>query len=475
MKNILLSFTLIISLLFAWSCKKEETLRFVVPSKGIVVAVPGGSGSTSFEEYNISSVVPTSVPKGWSVTNIDMYSNTITVTAPATFDDGEQESGTLTLQGVTPIGTTVSLSINVALITEEVDYSDASANCYVASKPLTRYIFDPMVGGCATPLETAYVKLLWQSSENLVKYLDMCDGKVVFYLDATDKDKSLLKPGNALVGAYNSSNELIWSWHLWMTNNDPTASENTITLGGMEVMNINLGAECNSNGSTDGQTIFDSFGTYYQWGRKEPFLGPKDYTFPSNSDNAMYNYNGKYIYYEYVASNATNGNVAWAVRNPLALIKGNKDNGYDWLNEGHDDNLWSTTSKTESDPCPAGWRVADASVFEGLAIATANDEMDWKEAQARYGLMLVDGATSAEYFFTAQGRRNYLDCRLDIINDNPSLPVPWAGYYWTATVDGDDASALWFDLTTPTRANNVIDTKRAMHRSNALPVRCVRL
>ena len=320
MKNILLSFTLIISLLFAWSCKKEETLRFVVPSKGIVVAVPGGSGSTSFEEYNISSVVPTSVPKGWSVTNIDMYSNTITVTAPATFDDGEQESGTLTLQGVTPIGTTVSLSINVALITEEVDYSDASANCYVASKPLTRYIFDPMVGGCATPLETAYVKLLWQSSENLVTHLDMCDGKVVFYLDATDKDKSLLKPGNALVGAYNSSNELIWSWHLWMTNNDPTASENTITLGGMEVMNINLGAECNSNGSTDGQTIFDSFGTYYQWGRKEPFLGPKDYTFPSNSDNAMYNYNGKYIYYEYVASNATNGNVAWAVRNPLALI-----------------------------------------------------------------------------------------------------------------------------------------------------------
>ena len=104
MKNILLSLSLIITLLFAFSCKKEEALRFVVPSKGIVVVVPGGSGSTSFEEYNISSVVPTSVPKGWSVANIDMYTNTITVTAPATFEDGEVESGSLTLEGVTPIG-----------------------------------------------------------------------------------------------------------------------------------------------------------------------------------------------------------------------------------------------------------------------------------------------------------------------------------------------------------------------------------
>lgn len=475
MKNILLSLSLIITLLFAFSCKKEEALRFVVPSKGIVVAVPGGSGSTSFEEYNISSVVPTSVPKGWSVANIDMYTNTITVTAPAIFEDGEVESGSLTLEGVTPIGSSMSLSINVALITEEVDYSDAPANCYVASRPLTRYMFDPMVGGCSTPLETAYIEMLWESEENLVKYLDLRDGKVVFYLDATEEDETKLKPGNALVGAYNSEGELLWSWHLWMTNNDPTASDNTISLGGQEVMNINLGAECNSNGSTDGKTISNSFGTYYQWGRKEPFLGPKDYTFPSNSDAMMYNYNGKYIYYNYVALDATNGDEAYAMLNPLSLIKGNKDNGYDWLSNGHNDNLWSATSKTEADPCPAGWRVADTSVFENLTIAQVDDAMDWKEAQARYGLKLVDEATSAEHFFTAQGRRNYLDCRLDIINDNPSLPVPWAGYYWTSTADGSDALALWFDLTTPTRANNTIETKRAMHRANALPVRCVRL
>jgi uncharacterized protein (TIGR02145 family) len=141
---------------------------------------------------------------------------------------------------------------------------------------------------------------------------------------------------------------------------------------------------------------------------------------------------------------------------------------------GHDNTLWSTTAKTENDPCPAGWRVPDASVYANLTIATTYDQMAWETLQPQYGIMLTDTETAAEFFFTAQGRRNYLDCRLDIINDDEVCPIPWSGYYWTATTDGGDASAMFFDLNTTTRTWNGFDAKRAMHRANALPVRCVK-
>ena len=173
-------------------------------------------------------------------------------------------------------------------------------------------------------------------------------------------------------------------------------------------------------------------------------------------------------------STASEGTLQWATDNPLSIIKGHKDNDYDWMYNGHDNTLWSTTAKTENDPCPAGWRVPDASVYANLTIATTYDEMAWETLQPQYGIMLTDTETAAEHFFTAQGRRNYLDCRLDIINDDEVCPIPWSGYYWTATTDGGDASAMFFDLNTATRTWNGFDAKRAMHRANALPVRCVK-
>jgi uncharacterized protein (TIGR02145 family) len=159
----------------------------------------------------------------------------------------------------------------------------------------------------------------------------------------------------------------------------------------------------------------------------------------------------------------------------MSLIKGNKDNAYDWLCEGHNDNLWSSTTKSVNDPCPAGWRLPDASLFANLTIDASYDEMAWAELQPIYGLKLVDSETAAEYFFTAQGRRNYLDCRLDIINDDPTRPVPWSGYYWTTTPATDgNAKALYFDLNTATRTWNGFEAARDMHRANAMPVRCVK-
>ena len=481
MKNIFSTFAVILTLLTSLtlgSCSKSEEYSLNVPAKGIIVTKPGDSGTTSFDSSNITSITATSVPSGWTVNNIDMYNSTITVTAPSSFDNDEEQNGTITLKGYTPTGNTKSIDIYVAIVENIVDYYASPANCYVATKPDTRYIFNPMIGGCATPLQTAKVQIIWETTEKLIQYLDMRDGKASFYIAGYKEDEDAedvgVKAGNALVGGYDESGNLIWSWHIWVTNNDPVATENTITLNGETLMNFNLGAECNSNGSTDGTTIFNSYGLYYQWGRRTPFVGPAMWNFWDNKDMAIYNSSGYLIYLDYVASDDTTGDVAWALNNPMSIITGNNNNGYDWLFSGHDQ-LWSETSKSEHDPCPKGWRIPDSSIFENLTISPVDDAIvDWQEAQKMYGWHLED--ENGSYFFSAAGRRNYLDGRLDNMNDDSTKPIPWSGYYWTSSAaENGDAKAMWFDLNSESRALwNGFDAARSMHRANAMPVRCVK-
>lgn len=462
----------------ATSCSREETHDLAVPSHSILVSMPGESGTTSFDSSNITSLEPTTVPKGWSVKEINMYAATITVTAPASFDNEEVESGTLSLKGYTPTGNTATVDVYVAIVPNEVDYRSEPANCYVACQPKTRYKFDPMRGGNGSlTFATADVKLLWESKKGVVKYLDMRDGVATFYVapevDDDDNELETVVPGNALIGAYDADGELIWSWHIWVTNNNPMAAENTFTLNGHTIMAHNLGADTNNKGEADRDAILRSYGLYYQWGRKDPLPGPMYWNFTYNYDHVCYNYNGYEERVGYVES-SEGGSLYWSNANPFNVIIGNPDNGYDWLMDGHDDTLWSATTKSNNDPCPAGWRVPDSSVFETLTIAAKDDNLSWEEAQPMYGWWLEDRATGATHFFSAAGRRNYLDGRLDNMNANWDHPVPWSGYYWTASVDGDNAKALYFNLNTNTRTWNGIEVGHSMQRANALPVRCVR-
>ena len=459
------------------ACSKDETYSLKVPSESILVSMPGDTGSTNFDSQNITSITVTSTPEGWTVDNIDMYSGTITVTAPTAFDSEEVTEGTLSLKGYTPTGATKSIDIYVAILPNaDVGYTSAPANCYIANAAKTRYRFNPYIGGSSTQLDTEYIALVWESKIGVVKYLDIRNGFASFYVgeqtDDNDESTGKITPGNAIIGGYNADDELVWSWHIWVTNSNPTTE--TFMLNGHEVMNINLGADCNSEGAKDKEKIFGSYGLYYQWGRRTPFVGPYEWNFYGNMDARMYNADERVLYIDYCDCTDETGALTWANDNTLSFIKGNPENGYDWLYASHNDTLWSTNTKSEQDPCPAGWRVADISVFENLTIEAIDDNMSWEEAQPMYGWNLEDSATGETHFFTAAGRRNYLDGRLDIINDDDFRPIPWSGYYWTASTDGADAKALFFDLNTETRTWNGINTSRSMHRANALPVRCTR-
>ncbi len=146
------------------------------------------------------------------------------------------------------------------------------------------------------------IKIIWQS-ENAIG--DNTNGDKVWVDRRSDASDEMHRKihvktgecGNALIAAYNKNGEIIWSWHIWITDNEPANISNAIVYStyawnenginnqirvpGYAVMPCNLGAlrnepsddesdwlDLNTKGPyIDGKT----FGMLYQWGRKDPF------------------------------------------------------------------------------------------------------------------------------------------------------------------------------------------------------------
>ncbi|MDE5851433.1 MAG: hypothetical protein K2H25_01360 [Alistipes sp.] len=86
------------------------------------------------------------------------------------------------------------------------------------------------------------------------------------------------KYGNALVGVYNAAGKILWSYHIWVPQDDPTQTltyANTRS-GAYEVMPLALGATkvaVKGEAPTADKRI-DGAGLWYQWGRKDPLGRP---------------------------------------------------------------------------------------------------------------------------------------------------------------------------------------------------------
>jgi len=100
--------------------------------------------------------------------------------------------------------------------------------------------------------------------------------------------------GNAVIAVYSGANQtgdILWSWHIWVTNYDPdvpSAGDTCIVhnLAGVNYvfMDRNLGA------TTATVSISTTMGLLYQWGRKDPFTGSS--SFRSATEPTLYNESG---------------------------------------------------------------------------------------------------------------------------------------------------------------------------------------
>ncbi len=475
------------------SCKGEDEVydfEFNIP--GSIVAEPGATTTMPFTARNITSVSVSSTPKGWSVENIDMKNWVVTIKAPAKYssEDGSVvENGTLKLTGYTAAGTSVSASSYLSLLNHEIDLTAEPSNSYAITQKDTRYTIDVSHKGESDQLITpARVDLLWQSAKSFIQFYgyEPQNKTFTFFIGNEEvKDDSgnvvatRIPASNAVIAAYDANDKIIWSWHVWSTQT-ALGEGSIVASNGVEFMNRNLGAYADPKGSTSGDDIYNGYGMYYQWGRKDPFYRPYDYAFSNNSDKTVYSGTNTTLRFKYADTGNYDevGSMAFAIENPMIFVRGDKDNAYDWLYEAHDNELWSADTKSLYDPCPKGWRLPKAEDFEVFDIATDEDAAASADMRARYGWNLVDKVSGVEMFMPAAGRKSFESGVFTNMSDYGGYesPLPWIGYYWTAESVSADSKALslYFDLNNTRAVNNHYEPRKAMYRANAMQVRCVR-
>lgn len=489
MKSIKYLIVALLSVVAFASCNRDDSASLVLNRTALYFASwDAPMQSISYVATNTVSVAVGSCSVGWDAT-VDPISRTIDIKPVGTQEEGMtnddlSKEGSVVVNALNKAGESTSYYIYIYIADIESVDGDGTekANCYIVTKPSTSYTFDAMHSPNGSELATAKVKLLWQSNYDVIKNVNLTNGKAQFYVLPWEEDNSKVLDTNAVIAAYNSNGEIIWSWHIWIVDESPLLATDTYS-NGKTFMRKNLGAFTNSNGSKDEQKILDSYGMYYQWGRKDPFPRPLYFDAAGAYDEDRYNENSTYIKEVFAEQTAQNGTLEYVIKNPMhfitnaACIEEGGDGIGDWLWKGHgDDNLWGDNAKSIYDPCPYGWKVPSASDMSVLQLADAEDNTPLDEARKQYGWHLSDGVS--KYFYPACGRRRYNDGLVENMNSKegvyPSQPQPWEGYYWTTSTTADGkAVALYFDLTT-TRTINKFFPSHSARRANGFQIRCVK-
>ena len=241
-----------------------------------------------------------------------------------------------------------SYDLNVSSATDLS--SSASANCYIVSES-GLYKFKAVKGNSNESVgSVASASLLWETfgTDTTPEILDLISG--FCYKDGyiTFQTADTFREGNAVIAAKDASGNILWSWHIWLTD-QPVGQVYYNDAGTM--MDRNLGATSATSGDVG------ALGLLYQWGRKDPFLGSSSISSSTLAKSTI-------TWPSVVESNASNGTIEYATANPTTFIADNYNNR-DWYytdSSSTDNTRWTTSDKDKSiyDPCPAGWRVPDS-------------------------------------------------------------------------------------------------------------------
>lgn len=245
--------------------------------------------------------------------------------------------------------------------------ADGFANCYIVEKG-GRYCFQTRrVDGSAVD-GAVRADWVWSTCDvqasGLLSDVSYNDGYICFTA-AEGK-------GNALVAAFDASGNVVWSWHIWLTEQPSLQTLDNGTV----FMDRNLGAM-----SARPEDVSLTYGLKYQWGRKDPFYGgasneDASSVFSRARENTVFN-PALDMDWGAVKTDGSTGTVDYTVANPTTFIYSDKtENGCDWL-AVRNDYLWSeegTDAKTNYDPCPAGYRVAFDGAWEGCGYWNVDDD-----------------------------------------------------------------------------------------------------
>lgn len=251
--------------------------------------------------------------------------------------------------------------------------------------------------------------IVWQDANNLVSNVRI-DGDYLTF----DVANSTITQGNCMIAVRNGSNTILWSWQIWVTDEN-LAETNKVTISGeqFDFMKVLLGwysigkatvtsyagRECyvratNSRGNSsalmkqlqheDVNIATKGSCTMYQWGRKDPIPG---------GDGGFVNIWRGLYQNTYNARIGSSDNLEWfsigtAIQQPY-YMNFKYDSYWDW-NPNYFCNLWNNsiiisdeeyetsgydfnqhkvkiTRKTIYDPSPVGFKIPHCQAYEGIA------------------------------------------------------------------------------------------------------------
>ena len=375
----------------------------------------------------------------------------------------------------------MSYDLNVA---SAIDLSSSgSANCYVVSNTGI-YKFKPVKGNSTTSVgSVSSASILWETfgTDTYPKMFDLIkafcykDGYIAF------KTADTFKEGNAVIAAKDASGEILWSWHIWFTD-QPQGQVYYNNAGTM--MDRNLGATSATPGDVG------ALGLLYQWGRKDPFLGsssisrgalakstiscpePEPEFSVSRFPLAKSTISGPST----VESDSSTGTILYATAHPTTFITWNHSNR-DWYYTGSsstDNTRWTTSDKTKSiyDPCPAGWRVPDGgdNGVWSKALGSSSDFINSSLYNSTNEGMNLSGkfGSASTIWYPASGYRYYEGP--DRVNGSILLGVGGLGIYWSASpcsLDSYGAYYLFID------DDGYVPPAYFNYRANGFSVRCL--
>ena len=295
-----------------------------------------------------------------------------------------------------------------------------TSNCYVVSKD-GRYQFKTVKGNSNSSVgSVATAEVLWESFGtavtpsvgDLLKYAVYKDGYIAFQTADTFKE------GNAVIAAKDAAGNILWSWHIWLTD-QPEGQ--VYYYGAGTMMDRNLGATSATPGDVG------ALGLLYQWGRKDPFLG-------SSSISESIKAKSTITWPSTIQSSSSVGTIEYTVAHPTTFITAN-DNNYDWHYTG-DKTRWTTSDKAKSiyDPCPAGWRVPDGG-DKGVWAKAYGGLSDFQHSPdaSNCGMNFMDIFGSSKIiWYPASGERS---SDIDILTR-----VGSEGSHWSASPSGSDSA-----------------------------------
>ena len=365
------------------------------------------------------------------------YSNTVT---------NKVSRKSLKLMPVVTLGGSVDGDIEGGV----VDLSEnGTANSYIVSV-VGSYKFTTVKGNSSESVgAVSSAEVLWETFGtdvtpnvgDLVKNVSYKDSEVTFYTAETFRE------GNAVIAAKDASGNILWSWHIWLTD-EPEEQVYYNNAGTM--MDRNLGATSATPGDVG------ALGLLYQWGRKDPFFGSSSISSGSVAKSTI-------TWPSAVSTSSSKGTVSYVTANPTTFVKA-PDSPYDWHYSSRDNTLWTTSDKAKSiyDPCPAGWRVPDGGSngvwSKAMKSSNSSSYSDTNEGINFSGLF----GSAPTIWYPASGYRSYSNGNL---KDVGNLGRYWSGSPSTTT---DNAFYMLFDY----YAN--VYPSISEDRANGYSVRCVR-